>query len=70
MNFFFTIVAMFLIDHLGRRTILLIGAVGLAPSLAGMAAIFHYHRHQELLIWCLVVYITFFATSQGAVVYI
>jgi MFS transporter, SP family, arabinose:H+ symporter len=70
LNFIFTIVAMFLIDRLGRRTLLLIGAVGLAPSLAGMAAIFYYQKSQGLLIWLLGIYIAFFAISQGAVIWV
>jgi MFS transporter, SP family, arabinose:H+ symporter len=70
MNFTFTIVAMFLIDRLGRRTLLLIGAVGMTPCLAGMGAIFYLNSHQYLLIWCLVSYIAFFAISQGAVIWV
>ncbi|HEY1661686.1 MAG TPA: sugar porter family MFS transporter [Verrucomicrobiae bacterium] len=70
MNFLFTIVAMFLIDRLGRRTLLLIGAIGMIPSLLGMGAIFYLASHQNLLIWCLVSYIMFFAISQGAVIWV
>jgi sugar porter (SP) family MFS transporter len=70
LNFIFTILAMFLIDRLGRRKLLLIGAMGLAPCLAAMAGIFHYQRSQNLLIWLLGVYIAFFAISQGAVVWV
>ncbi len=40
-NMVFTIIAMFFIDKFGRKTLLLIGAVGMFLSLAGAA--FHYY---------------------------
>jgi MFS family permease len=62
--------AMTLIDKLGRKKLLLIGAVGTAICLGGVAAIFLSHKHQELLVWLLVGYIAFFAFSQGAVIWV
>jgi MFS family permease len=70
MNFTFTVVAMFLIDKAGRRTLLLIGAVGMAPCLAALAAILHLHQFQYLLVWILAGYIASFAISQGSVVWV
>ena len=70
MNFAFTVVAMFLIDKAGRRTLLLIGAVGMAPCLAALAAILHLHQFQYLLVWILAGYIASFAISQGSVVWV
>ncbi len=69
-NLFATIIAMLLIDRAGRRTLLLIGSVGTALSLAGVAAIFLTGTHQDLLVWCLVGFIGFFAFSQGAVIWV
>ena len=69
-NLVFTIVAMTMIDRLGRKKLLLIGSVGTAVALAGGAAIFFAGTHQELLVWCLVVFIAFFAFSQGAVIWV
>src|ERR1017187_1805946 len=69
-NLLFTMVAMSLIDKVGRRTLLLIGSVGTAAALAGVAAIFFAGTHQELLVWCLVGFIAFFAFSQGAVIWV
>jgi len=50
--------------------LLLIGSVGTALCLAGVAAIFFTHRHEELLVWLLVGFIGFFAFSQGAVIWV
>jgi sugar porter (SP) family MFS transporter len=69
-NLLFTMLAMSLIDKVGRRTLLLIGSVGTAAALAGVAAIFFAGTHQELLVWCLVGFIAFFAFSQGAVIWV
>jgi sugar porter (SP) family MFS transporter len=69
-NLLFTMLAMSVIDRIGRKTLLLIGSVGTAFCLAGVAWIFHIHRHQELLLWLLVGYIAFFAFSQGAVIWV
>ncbi|HTQ53353.1 MAG TPA: sugar porter family MFS transporter [Bryobacteraceae bacterium] len=69
-NLLFTIIAMSVIDRLGRKTLLLIGSVGLAVSLAGVAAIFAMHSHEDLLVWLLVLFIACFAFSQGAVIWV
>lgn len=70
MNLVATLVAMALIDRLGRKILLLIGAVGMAVCLAAVAAIFLLHQYREMLVWALVVYIAFFAVSQGAVIWV
>ncbi len=69
-NLLFTMLAMTVIDRIGRKTLLLIGSVGTALCLAGVAAIFLSHSHQSLLIWLLAGYIAFFAFSQGAVIWV
>jgi sugar porter (SP) family MFS transporter len=69
-NLVFTMIAMTLIDRVGRKKLLLIGAVGTATCLAGVAAIFLTHQHKEYLVWLLVTYIAFFAFSQGAVIWV
>jgi MFS family permease len=65
-----TLLALTLIDRFGRRTLLLCGSVGLAVCLAGIAAIFHYRQHQNLLLILLIGYVGFFAFSQGAVIWV
>jgi SP family arabinose:H+ symporter-like MFS transporter len=70
MNLIATLLGMALIDRIGRKTLLLLGAVGMAFCLGGVAAVFFTHQHQQLLLWLLVVYIAFFAISQGAVIWV
>jgi MFS transporter, SP family, arabinose:H+ symporter len=69
-NLVFTLIAMSMIDRLGRKKLLLIGAVGTAICLAGVAGIFATGSHPELLVWCLVGFIASFAFSQGAVIWV
>jgi len=69
-NLLFTMIAMSVIDRIGRKTLLLVGSVGLAISLAGVTAILAMHTHQELLVWLLVGFIASFAFSQGAVIWV
>src|SRR5437588_11683749 len=69
-NLLFTIVAMSVIDRIGRKTLLLIGSVGTAVCLSGVAIIFFTAQHQGFLLWLLIGYIAFFAFSQGAVIWV
>ena len=69
-NLLFTLIAMSVIDRIGRKKLLLIGSVGTAACLAGVAAIFFSGRHENLLVWLLIGYIAFFAFSQGAVIWV
>jgi SP family arabinose:H+ symporter-like MFS transporter len=69
-NLLFTMIAMSVIDRIGRKTLLLVGSVGTAACLAGVAIIFFTSKHQSLLVWLLVGYIAFFAFSQGAVIWV
>jgi SP family arabinose:H+ symporter-like MFS transporter len=69
MNLFATLLAMSLIDKLGRKTLLLIGSAGTALCLAGVATIFFTNRNQSWLVWILVAYMFFFA-PLGAVIWV
>jgi sugar porter (SP) family MFS transporter len=69
-NLLFTILAMAFIDRLGRKRLLLIGAVGTAVCLACVAYIFANGTGQRFLIWTLIGFIAFFAFSQGAVIWV
>ncbi len=69
-NLLFTMLAMSVIDRIGRKTLLLVGSVGTALCLAGVSVIFFTSRHQSVLLWLLIGYIAFFAFSQGAVIWV
>ena len=69
-NLTFTMIAMTIIDKVGRKKLLLIGSVGTALALGCVAGIFLSGRYQQYLVWCLVGYIAFFAISQGAVIWV
>jgi MFS transporter, SP family, arabinose:H+ symporter len=70
MNLLATLLGMSVIDKLGRKTLLLIGSVGTAGCLFGVAEVFFSQRHRDYLLWLLVAYIAFFAISQGAVIWV
>ncbi len=69
-NLVFTMAAMTVIDRLGRRLLLLIGAVGLAVCLSLTAWAFHAGSHGTVVLASLIAYIAFFAFSQGAVIWV
>jgi len=69
-NFLFTLVGMSLIDKIGRKTLLLIGAAGTSTCLAGVAWVYKTGSHPGALLWLLVTYIAFFSVSQGAVIWV
>ncbi|MFL6620557.1 MAG: sugar porter family MFS transporter [Povalibacter sp.] len=69
-NLLFTVIAMMFIDRIGRKRLLLIGALGMTVCLSSVAMIMAADRWHELLIWSLVGFIAFFAFSQGAVIWV
>src|SRR5580658_8932007 len=69
-NLLFTMVGMSLIDKLGRKTLLLVGAAGCASCLGGVAWVFSTESHRADLLWLLVAFIAFFSVSQGAVIWV
>lgn len=69
-NFVLTIVALSMIDKLGRKKLLLIGAAGCAVCLAGVAGVFFNLVPAGALLPLFVAFIGFFAFSQGAVIWV
>ena len=69
-NLVFTLIAMSIIDLVGRKALLLFGCATLTGCLAAVAAIFWTHAHQSWLVWLLMAYIACFAVSQGAVTWV
>ena len=69
-NLIATMIALRVIDRVGRRKLLLIGAVGTAFALASVSLIFATGEGKGLLLTMLIVFIAFFAFSQGAVIWV
>ncbi|MDP4209232.1 MAG: sugar porter family MFS transporter [Bacteroidota bacterium] len=70
-NFVFTIVAVRLVDKLGRKTLLLWGAGGMAVSLAYLALAFTFHSLSGLgVLISLLSYIAFMAASLSPVMWV
>lgn len=70
-NLLFTLLAMRVIDHFGRRNMLLVGALGMSVFLALFA--FTYLGTvfpSAMLVFLLIGFVAFFAFSQGAVVWV
>jgi sugar porter (SP) family MFS transporter len=69
-NLVFTVLAMSVIDRVGRKRLLLVGSLGLAACLFVAAYAFAYQIGGALLLGSLIGYIAFFAFSQGAVIWV
>jgi sugar porter (SP) family MFS transporter len=69
-NLLATILGMAIIDRVGRKPLLLIGALGTAVALAAVALIYSTGQGQTLLLPALIGFILFFAVSQGAVIWV
>lgn len=70
-NFLFTIIAINFIDKIGRRSLMLIGSVGLITTLGLVAKVFYVQDFSGTgIIVYLMLYIAFFAFSQGAVIWV
>src|SRR6185312_16407889 len=69
-NLVVTLIAMTLIDKLGRKTLMLIGCVGMTISLGGVAAIFITGQWHAALIFFVAGFIASFAISSGSVIWV
>ena len=68
-NLIFTFVGLWLIDRLGRRTLLYIGSVGYITSL-GLTAWAFFTQHLAIVPVCLFAFIASHAVGQGAVIWV
>jgi sugar porter (SP) family MFS transporter len=68
-NLVFTFVGLWLIDRLGRRTLLLIGSVGYLLSLGSCAWAFFTH-HEAIVPVCIFAFIAAHAVGQGTVIWV
>ncbi len=69
-NLLFTLVAMSIIDKVGRKKLLIVGSVGTFACLSIISTLFVTGKHQNLLLWPLVGFVAFFAVSQGSVIWV
>jgi sugar porter (SP) family MFS transporter len=70
-NFLFTLIALQFIDRIGRKTLMLIGSVGLITTLGLVSHAFYSHNFNGIEVPVfLLIYIAFFAFSQGAVIWV
>ncbi len=70
-NFIFTLLAMRFIDKFGRRTLMLIGSIGLIITLGLVSRAFYTESFGGMAVPILLfIYIAFFAFSQGAVIWV
>jgi sugar porter (SP) family MFS transporter len=68
-NLAFTFVGLWLIDRLGRRTLLYIGSFGYITSL-GLVAWAFFTRHYSIVPVCIFAFIAAHAVGQGAVIWV
>lgn len=68
-NLIFTFVGLWLIDRLGRRTLLYIGSFGYIVSL-GLAAWAFFTQHYAIVPLCIFAFIAAHAIGQGAVIWV
>ncbi|NBO57882.1 MAG: MFS transporter, partial [Chitinophagia bacterium] len=69
-NLLFTFVGLYLIDRLGRKTLLLIGSLGYIVSLSMVAYAFYSGASPEFLLFFLLMFIASHAIGQGAVIWV
>ena len=66
----FTMLAMIIIDHFGRRKLMIVGSIGYIVGLAGAAYAFYARAQGSLLLVSLLVFIAAHGFGQGAVIWV
>ncbi len=69
-NLVFTIAAMFFIDRIGRKNMLLFGSIGMGIFLAAFACIFYFDIQGFMPLVFMLSFVACFAFSQGAVIWV
>ncbi len=69
-NLIFTFVGLYLIDRLGRKTLMIIGSIGYIISLAMVAYTFKTHGSPIFMMSFLLLFIASHAVGQGAVIWV
>jgi MFS transporter, SP family, xylose:H+ symportor len=66
----FTLVAIWTVDRLGRKPLMIVGAAGMGVSLAAMGAASQWHFAAGWVLLCILGYIAAFSLSVGPVVWV
>lgn len=69
-NLIFTFIGLYLIDRIGRRTLMFIGSIGYIISLSMVALCFYTQAAAGLLLFFLLLFIASHAIGQGAVIWV
>ena len=69
-NLIFTFIGLYLIDRIGRKTLLIIGSLGYITSLSMVAWSFSSHASPAFLMTFLLLFIASHAVGQGAVIWV
>lgn len=69
-NLLVTMAALAVIDHFGRRKLMLVGSIGYIVSLSATAVAFYTDTSGPLVLVCLVVFIASHAFGQGSVIWV
>lgn len=69
-NLIFTFVGLYLIDRLGRKTLLILGSLGYIVSLCMVAYAFYAAASPGFLLFFLLLFIASHAVGQGAVIWV
>ena len=69
-NLIFTFVGLYLIDRVGRKTLLIVGSLGYIISLSGVAWSFYSDAGAGVLMTFLLMFIASHAVGQGAVIWV
>jgi SP family xylose:H+ symportor-like MFS transporter len=69
-NVIFTVVAMLTVDRLGRKPLLILGAVIMAIAMFGLGALFTAHNMGVVSLFMVILYIAGFALSWGPIVWV
>jgi sugar porter (SP) family MFS transporter len=69
-NIIFTFGGLMLIDHLGRKQLLIIGSIGYIISLCGVSGAFYYEWNPQLIAFFIFAFIAAHGIGQGTVIWV
>ncbi len=69
-NLVFTVIAILFVDKVGRKPLLIIGAIGMAISMAVLGFMFYFNSLGAMALFFMLAYVASFAVSWGPVVWV